>query len=147
VQLARRAGAVLIGLASEPNHQWLSEHGVIALNYGEGVTERIRAATPDGIDAFIDTFGGGYVELALALGVQPQRIDTIADYEAAQKHGVKTDGSAAGASSQVLAELAELIDEGQLEVPIAHAYPLERVQDAFRELEARHTRGKIVLIP
>lgn len=147
VQLARRAGAAVIGLAGEHNHQWLSEHGVIAVSYGDGVAERIRAAAADGVDAFIDTFGGGYVELAMALGVQPQRIDTIIDFQAAQEHGVKTDGSAAGASAQVLAELAQLIDDGELEVPIAHVYPLEQVQDAYRELERRHTRGKIVLEP
>ena len=35
----------------------------------------------------------------------------------------------------------------KLDVPIAATFPLERVQDAFAELEQRHTRGKIVLIP
>jgi hypothetical protein len=44
------------------------------------------------VDAFIDTYGDGYVELALALGVAAGRIDTIADFAAAAKHGVKTDG-------------------------------------------------------
>ena len=43
------------------------------------------------MDAFIDTHGDGYVELALALGVAAERIDTIVDYATAQKHGVKTD--------------------------------------------------------
>ncbi|SHM06001.1 zinc-binding dehydrogenase [Actinacidiphila paucisporea] len=36
---------------------------------------------------------------------------------------------------------------GELEVPIARSYPLESVQDAFRELERGHTHGKIVLRP
>lgn len=36
---------------------------------------------------------------------------------------------------------------GELEVRIAPTDPLERVQDAFRELERRHIRGKIVLRP
>jgi NADPH:quinone reductase-like Zn-dependent oxidoreductase len=147
VQMARRAGAQVIGLASESNHRWLSDHGVTPLSYGDGVAERIRAVCADGVDAFVDTFGGGYVELALDLGVQPQRIDTIIDFQAAQRHGVKTDGSAAGASAQVLAEVAGLIAAGELEVPVAHVYPLEQVQDAYRELERRHTRGKIVLKP
>jgi NADPH:quinone reductase-like Zn-dependent oxidoreductase len=53
----------------------------------------------------------------------------------------------AGASAEVLAELAQLIDDGGLEVPIAATYPLDRVRDAFRELEQGHTRGKIVLLP
>ncbi|MEV4020830.1 zinc-binding dehydrogenase [Nonomuraea angiospora] len=79
VQLARRAGATVIGLASQYNHEWLQSHGVIPVVYGDGVIDRIKAAAPSGIDAFIDTHGGGYVELALALGVAVERIDTIAD--------------------------------------------------------------------
>ncbi|MEV6032936.1 zinc-binding dehydrogenase [Nonomuraea sp. NPDC052116] len=34
-----------------------------------------------------------------------------------------------------------------IRTPIAATYPLDQVQDAFRELEKRHTRGKIVLKP
>ena len=92
VQLARRTGATVIGLASQSNHQWLTGHGVIPVAYGDGAADRIRAASPSGVDAFIDTHGDGYVELALALGVAAGRIDTIADYAAAAKYGVKTDG-------------------------------------------------------
>ena len=99
------------------------------------------------MDAFLDTYGGGYVELALELGVRPERIDTIADFEAGAKYGVKTDGNAAGASAEVLAELADLVDHGLLEIPIANVYPLDKVQDAYRELEQGHTLGKIVLRP
>lgn len=147
VQLARHAGATVIGLASEPNHQWLTGHGVIPVTYGEGVADRIRDASGGKVDAFIDTFGTGYVELALELGVWPERIDTIADFQAVEKHGVKAEGNAAGASADVLAELAGMIDKGILDIPIARVYPLDQVQDAYRELERRHTRGKIVLMP
>jgi NADPH:quinone reductase-like Zn-dependent oxidoreductase len=147
VQLAASAGATVIGLASEPNHQWLASHGVIPVTYGEGVADRIRAASGGRVDAFLDTVGGDYVELALSLGVQPDRIDTIANFEAKEKYGVKIDGNAAGSSADVLAELAGLIDKGQLEIPIAGVYPLAEVQAAYRELEQGHTRGKIVLEP
>jgi NADPH:quinone reductase-like Zn-dependent oxidoreductase len=148
VQLARRTGATVIGLASERNHEWLESHGVIPLAYGDGVADRIRAAAPGGVDAFIDAFGDGYVELALALGVAADRIDTIADFAAAAKHGVKTDGgTAAGPGARVLAELAGLIADGHLEVPIANVYPLAQVREAYTELERRHTHGKIVLRP
>ena len=50
------------------------------------------SSAPGGVDAFIDTYGDGYVELALALGVAAGRIDTIVDFAAAAKHGVKTEG-------------------------------------------------------
>ncbi|HTU78410.1 MAG TPA: NADP-dependent oxidoreductase [Solirubrobacteraceae bacterium] len=147
VQLARRTGARVVGIAGEANHAWLREHGVLPVSHGDGLAERIRELTGGAVDAFIDAFGGGYVELALELGARPERIDTISDFRAAREHGVKTDGTAAAASAEVLGELARLIDEGQLEVPIAHVFPLERVRDAYAELERRHTRGKIVLVP
>jgi NADPH:quinone reductase-like Zn-dependent oxidoreductase len=148
VQLAVRAGATVIGLASEPNHDWLRRHGVIPVSYGDGVAGRIRAAAPDGrVDAFIDTVGGGYVQLAVDLGVAPARIDTIADFEAVEKFGVKAEGNAAGASTANLADLAGLIAAGEVEVPIAATYPLDQVQDAYQDLAAGHTHGKIVLIP
>ena len=147
VQLARRAGATVIGLASEHNHEWLRGHGVVPVSYGDGVADRIREAAPDGVDAFIDTIGGGYVELALELGVAADRIDTIADFSAPAKYGVKAEGNAAGASAETLAQLAALIEEGALEVPIAASYPLDQVSEAYAELEHNHTRGKIVLVP
>jgi NADPH:quinone reductase-like Zn-dependent oxidoreductase len=146
VQLARRAGATVIGLASPANHEWLTGHGVIPVSYGEGVADRIRRAAPK-VDAFIDTFGGDYVQLALGLGVEPSRIDTIVSFDAVARHGVKAEGNAVGASAAVLAELAGLIAAGELEIPIAATFPLERVQDAFRLLAGGHVHGKIVLLP
>ena len=147
VQLALRSGATVIGLAGPANHEWLRAHGVLPVTYGDGVAQRIREAAPGGIDALIDTVGEGYVELALELGVAPERIDTIADFAAVEKFGVKAEGNAAGASAETLAELAGLIADGALEIPIARVYPLDQVRDAYRELEHGHTRGKIVLTP
>lgn len=147
VQLAADRGARVIGLASEVHHSWLSRHRVIPLVYGSGVAERVKEAADNHVEAFIDTFGGGYVEMAIGLGVAPDRIDTIIDRDAAEKNGTKTDGSAAAANGEVLAELTGLIAEGRLEIPIAKAYPLSEVREAFRDLEQRHTLGKIVLKP
>jgi NADPH:quinone reductase-like Zn-dependent oxidoreductase len=148
VQLARRTGARVIGLASEPNHQWLRDHGVTPLVYGDGVADRIRETAGGTPDAFIDTVGGGYVKLAIGLGISPDRIETIIDFAAAQEHGTKMEGSTSPDDpARILAELAGLIDRGELEIPIAGVYPLERVQDAFREVERGHTHGKLVLVP
>ena len=47
----------------------------------------------------------------------------------------------------MLAELAELIAAGRLEVPVAATFPLTEVRDAYRQLEQGHVRGKIVLMP
>jgi len=147
VQLARREGATVIGLAGQANHGWLEQHGVIPVTYGDGVAARIREAAPK-VDAFIDTYGGDYVELALnELGVEPSRVDTIVRFDAVEKFGIKAEGNAVGASAATLAELAGLIAAGDLEVPIAATYPLDQVREAYTQLESGHTRGKIVLIP
>ncbi len=147
VQLARRCGATVIGLASERNHAWLTDRGVVPVAYGEGAAERIRAAAGGRVDAFIDAFGEGYVELAVELGVRPERINTIRDWQAAARVGARTYGEGAAACAVVLGTLARLAARGELEVPIARTYPLEGVRDAFRELERGHTHGKIVLRP
>jgi NADPH:quinone reductase-like Zn-dependent oxidoreductase len=146
VQLAKSAGAKVIGLAGQANHAWLSEHGILPVAYGEGVEDRIRSASGEKVDAFIDTFGGGYVELAIKLGVALSRIDTIIDFAAAAKFGVKTEGNHEAATAEVLGQLAELVGAGRLEIPIAKVYPLAEVREAYQELEQRHARGKIVLI-
>jgi NADPH:quinone reductase-like Zn-dependent oxidoreductase len=72
----------------------------------------------------------------------------ISHFAAAAKYGVKTEpGTNAPPGAEVLAELAALIADGQLEVPIANVYPLAQVRQAYTELERRHTHGKIVLEP
>ena len=149
VQLAKRNGATVIGLAGPSNHDWLRRHGVIPVAYGAGVAERLREAAPagQGIDAFLDTYGGDYVEVALNdLKVSPERIDTIVRYDAAAKYGVKVDGNAAGASAATLSELANLVATKELEIPLANTFPLRDVRTAYTQLAKGHLRGKIVLI-
>jgi NADPH:quinone reductase-like Zn-dependent oxidoreductase len=150
VQLARRAGATVVGIAGPDNLEWLREHGAIPVKYGEDLVGRIFDAllTTPQVDAFIDTYGGDYVEFAInELGVEPSRVDTIVRFDAVQEYGVKSEGNAVGASAANLAELAQLVAAGELEVPIAATYPLDQVSEAYARLATGHVRGKIVLLP
>jgi len=147
VQLARRTGATVIGLASEPNHDWLRRHDIVPVIYGDGQAQRIRDAADGEIDAFVDTFGDGYVDLAIGLGVAPRRINTIIDFEAVARLGVHGQGTHAMASATLLAEIVGLAADGSIEVPVARTFPLGQVRDAYRELAGRHIHGKIVLLP
>lgn len=149
VQLARRADATVLGIAGPANDTWLTELGATPVNYGDDLAARLRAAAPEGrVDAFLDFFGGGYADLAVnELGVAPERVDTIIDFEAVSRLGVQTVGNAEGATALVVGELASLVADGSLEVPVAQVFPLDEVRAAYRLLEQRHTRGKIVLRP
>ena len=149
IQIARRAGATVLGIAGPSNDTWLADHGAVAVNYGDDLPARLRAAAPSGhIDALLDFFGGGYVAMAVEdLAVPGDRVDTIADFVAVERFGVQSAGGADAATAAVVAELADLVARGELEVPIAGVFALDDVQDAYRELEKRHTRGKLVLRP
>ncbi len=147
VQLLALRDALVLGIASQANADWLRSHGAVPVPYGDGLAERLRAAAGKGIDAFIDLFGPEYIELAVDLGIPRDRIETIASFEKAQELGVKAEGSGTASTPEVLTEMADLVASGAIEIPIAATYSLDRVADAFAELERRHTRGKIVLIP
>jgi len=145
-QLAIRAGARVIAVASEANHETLRGWGAEPVSYGDGLEERIRSLAPDGVQALLDAYGGGYVELALGMGVPADRIETIIDYDAVRRHGVHGDGmSTLEDPVPAVAELAGMLASGELELPIKARFPLERVADAYREVENRHGLGKVVL--
>jgi NADPH2:quinone reductase len=145
-QLAVRAGATVIGLTSAAHFDLLRRHGIDPVQYGDGERERIRAAA-DRVDAFIDAVGGGYLDLALDLGVPKDRIDTVVDYRAAKERGVKALGTTDAGGTPALAELAALAAGGNLHIPIAATYPLTAVRDAYQALADRKTHGRIVLHP
>lgn len=147
VQLLVLRKAVVLGIAGPGNADWLRAHRVIPIAYGDGLADRLRKAAPNGIDAFIDLFGPEYVQLAVDLGVAPDRIDTIISFQKAGEVGAKTEGSTDASTPQVLAEMADLVASGAIDFDVAATYPLDRVADAYEELEQRHTHGKIVLLP
>ncbi|MYS22739.1 NADPH:quinone reductase [Streptomyces sp. DvalAA-14] len=147
VQLLRARGAHVLGIASPANADWLTEHGATPISYGAGLADRLRSAAPDGIDSFIDLFGPEYLQLAVDLGIARDRIETVISFELAEKLGTQHKGSMDASTQEVLAEVADLVATGTIEIPIAATYPLDEVAAAFRELEKRHTRGKIVLLP
>jgi NADPH2:quinone reductase len=142
IQLAALAGAHVLGIAGDSRAPWLRSLGVEPVGYGDGLAGRLRALKPN---AFIDCFGGGYVDLAVELGVAPERIDTIIDYAAAQKAGAKSEASSEASTTESLGYLAGLVASGDLVVPVAATFPLEDVREAYTQLADRHTLGKIVL--
>ena len=149
LQLARREGATVLGIAGPANDAWLADHGAIPVNYGDDLAARLLAASPSGrVDAFLDFFGGGYVARGVeTLGIPRDRVNTTTDFAAVAQFGVRSAGGADAATAAVVAELAELVARKELDVPIAAEFPLSDVRAAYLRLESRHTHGKIVLRP
>ena len=144
-QLALRTGASVVGVAGSSHHDWLRSIGVTPIDYETDLRESLHQAAPDGIDAVLDCVGSGYVDLAIELGVEPGRINTIIDFAAAAKHeGVHTDGSSAGEDAGTLAEVASLVAAGEVQVPVTAVYDLDDVRQAYSRLAEGHTGGKIV---
>ncbi|MGV8882276.1 MAG: NADP-dependent oxidoreductase [Rhodoglobus sp.] len=143
-QLAKRAGARVIGTASAENHDFLVGLGVEPVEYGDGLVDAVRAIAPDGITAALDNNGRESVDAALALGAPASRINSIADYAASADYGTLAVGGAAAAQED-LADVAALVANGDIQLPIDSTYPLEEVRAAYERLLGRHVRGKIVL--
>ncbi|MCU1408807.1 MAG: NADPH:quinone reductase [Microbacteriaceae bacterium] len=114
-QLARLRGATVIGTASPVSFDYLRSRGVIPVEYGPGLEERLAVVAPNGIDIELGHVGD---------------------------HNLSSIESTDNVS---LARVATLVANRQVVVPVAAIYPLSRVQDAYRELEAGHAHGKIVL--
>lgn len=144
-QLAVRAGARVIATASEANHDYLRDLGAEPTTYGDGQQDRIKALAPGGVDAFADCHGG-YVELAVNLGVDVDRINTIKDFAGAKKYGAHANGlyqldDMAGALRPIIADVAA----GTVKIPIKAEFPMDQVRRAYQRLSQPGGIGKVVL--
>ncbi|MEU8111363.1 NADP-dependent oxidoreductase [Micromonospora sp. NPDC048947] len=157
VQVAAARGAIVIGTASERNHDFLRSLGTVPTTYGPGLPDRIRRLAPDGVDAVFDCAGGALPDL-IAIAGDTERVVTIADFAAAAhevhlSHGAPADrtGKAVGSGADVLAvhglDIAvRLAKSGRLHIPIAATFPLTEAAAAHELSEAHHAPGRIVLI-
>lgn len=143
VQLARLAGARVIGTASAGTFDFLRQFGVTPTTYGPGLEERVRALAPDGVSAATDLYGTEAAEAALALGVPPERISTIAAGPN-PPGGVRPTGGF-DAQPEDLKRVTDALLGDEITVPIAATFPISQIQEAVRLQADRHVHGKIVI--
>jgi enoyl reductase len=145
VQIARARGATVIGTASPRNHASLRELGAIPVTYGDGLVARVRAATPDGVNAALDASGTvAALHASLELVGDRNRIGTVAFQPAADQLGVRRLSTERSVTR--LTELTELYTAGHLRVFVQQEYPLEGAAEAHQSIETGHVRGKLVLV-
>jgi NADPH:quinone reductase-like Zn-dependent oxidoreductase len=145
VQLAKWKGARVLATASTKNQELLRELGVDEpIDYTKQKFEDVARD----VDLVLDLIGGetqerswsvlkkGGVLLSL---VQPPSV------EKAKALGVRAAFVAGHPSGAQLAEIAKIIDAGQLAPVIDRILPLSEVRRAHELSKSGHTRGKIVL--
>ncbi|ATY13432.1 NADP-dependent oxidoreductase [Amycolatopsis sp. AA4] len=140
VQLARLAGARVIGTGSASSAEALRALGAEPVAYGEGLVDRVRALAPAGVTAAMDLHGTETAHAARELGVPDGRITTIAG----QIDGI-TPANGANAAPGSLEEIAGLVAAGRLRVPIAATFPVEEIRAAVELQSGRHVHGKVVI--
>jgi len=145
VQVAVSRGLGVIGTSSAANADFVRSLGALPTTYGEGLVDRVREIAPDGVDGAVDTAGRGSVRDLVALTGDPGRVVTIADFGAGEL-GVQVTTSSEGAVPR-LTEVAGLVRQGRLQLPVAQSYPFEQAAEAYRRSREGHVRGKLVLVP
>ncbi|HTJ69978.1 MAG TPA: NADP-dependent oxidoreductase [Actinospica sp.] len=149
VQLARIAGAQVIGTGSSSTSDYLQSLGATPVEYGDGLVARIRAL--DALDALdtgpigpitaaLDLHGTDTVHAARELGVPDARICTIA----AVVDGVPA-ANGANAAPDALGIIAHHVAAARLHVPIAATFPIQDIRAAVELQATRHVRGKVVI--
>jgi NADPH:quinone reductase-like Zn-dependent oxidoreductase len=147
VQLALAEGAaVVIGTASEGNHDYLRSLGVVPTTYGEGLAARVRELAPDGVDLAFDTAGRGVLPALIEITGDPQKVVTIASFDAAD-YGAHLTTGGPNRGWDALVHVADLFERGEFSLPVAGAFPFDHAPEAHRLGETGHVRGKLVLVP
>lgn len=165
VQVARRAGAGVLGTASPDKHEFLRGRGVAHaftsrdLSFADGV----RAATGGrGVDVVLNSLAGEFIprslELLAPLGrfVEIGKKDVFANApldlhpfrQAVSFHAVDLAALIALKPELVGRRLRELLDRfarGEYAPLSTTAYPASRVSDAFRLMAQGRHRGKLVV--
>jgi NADPH:quinone reductase-like Zn-dependent oxidoreductase len=139
-QLAVARQARVIGVASAGHHAFLRSIGVLPVARGEGIVGCVQALAPDGVDAVLDCVGKGVLHATAEVRSSRTRACSIAD----GGPGITT--VFVRSDSAILTRLVEMVDAGELRVPIAATYPLAQAAAAQAALKQSHSPGKIVLV-
>jgi NADPH:quinone reductase-like Zn-dependent oxidoreductase len=150
VQLAVRLGATVIATAAPRNHGQLRAFGAVAVAYGPGLADRVRAVAPGGVDAAIDAVGTDEaVDTSLELVADRSRIVSIAAFGRADDGItlISRDDPETRVRAEAWRTLLPAAADGTLKVDVARTYPLTDAAEALQLVRDGHADGKVVLLP
>lgn len=146
VQLAKRAGAVVIATASAEDERYVYTLGA------DGVMDYRAARFYEGlknVDAVLDTVGGETLERSYEI-IKPGGIvvssATQPSQEKAAQYGARAVFFIVQVTTARLTKIARLIDAGELKTQVGEVLGLDEARQGHEMLEgAPHQRGKIVI--
>jgi NADPH:quinone reductase-like Zn-dependent oxidoreductase len=144
VQIAVHEGLTVIGTASAAKQDLVESLGARHVTSGPGVTGRVRAIAPTGVDAIFDLVGG--LALEETAGVLDDRSKLITAGDPQTAAGLGGSPVVRARNRLVLDAVAQLAVDGILTPQVTGTFSLERAPEALREVEAGHARGKIVIL-
>jgi NADPH2:quinone reductase len=150
VQLARNAGARVIGTAGPENQDYIAALGAVAVDYtAEDFADAVGRHFPDGVDLVIDGVGGEVTARSLAVIRRGGRLVALVDppdLDAAAQRNVIAQNLISEPNSEQLGLLARMYEQGTLRQPhLQKIYPLAEAAEAQRVVAEGHVRGKLVL--
>lgn len=150
VQLARNAGARVLGTASARNHPFVLGLGAeAAVDYTqEDFRDAVRRMAPDGVDLVLDAVGGSTLERSLDVLKPGGRLVSIVerpDAAACERRGITGESMFVEPSADQLKQLASAIERGRLKPHVSRIRPLAEAAAALDESRGGHVRGKLVL--
>ncbi len=147
IQLAKNDGLKVIADASEADEALVKSLGAdIVVRRGDDVASRIRQHCPDGVDGLAD--GAVLNELVVPAVRDGGSFTSVRGFKGAPQRGINfttTFVREYDREYEKLDRLRQLAEQGVLKVRVAETYPPERAGEAHRRLEARGTRGRLVI--
>ena len=141
--VALSRGARVIGTASPRNHQFLRDSGVVPTTYGDGLSDRVAALAPAGVDAALDAAGAGSLDELVRITGDANRVTTVADAAGAARLGARhVNATNNSANLEISARLGAI---GSYLPRVEHVFPLDKVAEAHALMQDKRARGKVVI--
>jgi NADPH:quinone reductase-like Zn-dependent oxidoreductase len=150
-QIATAAGATVAGTGSAPRHEFMRAHGVAEPIDYTTTSDVLAAAAPvhgvvvststDMLRRAAEAVEAGGFLISIRPDITPD-IAAIAD-----RRGVRHADFLVAADGAGMRRIAGLVAGHELDVHVDHAYELSEAKAAYEQVAARHTVGKVVLLP
>jgi NADPH:quinone reductase-like Zn-dependent oxidoreductase len=152
VQLAASRGIRVVATARSANEAFVRKLGAVETidHTTEDLVGSVLVTHPEGIEAVVDVVSDrealGRIARLVKRGGRVASSVYAADAEGLARRGIEATNVSAGPDARRLAELARLVDAGELSVKPERAFPLEEAPEALEASRTGHVRGKLVLL-